>query len=221
MTAPQLSPGSAVASWPPGLPRSLDYPRVPVGSILRAAVRRWGDRTAFLHHDVPLTFTELGRRAHAVANWLADAGIVRGDVVAVHLPNCRQYPAVYYGIQLAGATFSPTNPLLPPAELAAQLTDAGARVLITWEQALPAVRSALPATGIGTVIVTGAPHVADFAARLDLAEGEVDLADLLAADDTDRRLDAGVDVAADLAHLAYTGGTTGVSKGVELPHRAV
>src|SRR3954454_9678159 len=208
MTATQ----SATASCPPGLPRSLDYPQVPGGSILRAAVRRWGDRTAFLHHDVPLTFSELGRRAHAVANWLADAGVGRGDVVAVHLPNCRQYPAVYYGLLLAGATFSPTSPLLPPAELAAQLTDAGARVLVTWEQVLPVVRTALPATDVQTVVVTGAPHVVDFAARLDLADGEIDLAELLAADGTDRHLDADVDVAADLAHLAYTGATTGVSK---------
>jgi long-chain acyl-CoA synthetase len=218
MTATQ----SPTASWPAWLPRTLDYPQVPVGSILRAAVRRWGDKPAFIHHDVPLTFTELGRRAHAVANWLADHGIGRGDVVAVHLPNCRQYPAVYYGVLLAGATFSPTNPLLPPAELAAQLADAGARVLVTWEQVLPVVRAAVPATQVETVVVTGPAHVLDFAARLEgLGENEVDLAELLAGDDTDRHLDAGVDVTSDLAHLAYTGGTTGVSKGVELLHRNV
>src|SRR5919205_1163493 len=198
MSASQDPTTTQPSTWPPGLPRSLDYPLVPVGSILRAAVRRWGDRTAFLHHDVPLTFTELGRRACAVANGLTARGIGRGDVVAVHLPNCRQYPAVYYGVLLAGATFSPTNPLIPAPDLAAQLTDAGARVVVTWEA-----------------------HARDLAARLDLEVGEVDLADLLAGDPTDRHLDAGLDPAADLAHLAYTGGTTGVSKGVELPHRNV
>jgi long-chain acyl-CoA synthetase len=221
MTATQDAPTPIVHSWPPGLPRSLDYPAVPVGSILRAAVRRWGDRTAFVDHDVPLTYTELGARAHAVANWLADHGVGRGDVVAVHIPNCRQYPAVYYGVLLAGATFSPTNPLLPAADLAAQLTDAGARVLVTWDQVLPLVRSALAATPVETVVVTGEAHTLDLGARLELEPGEVDLADLLAGDPTDRHLDADVDTAADLAHLAYTGGTTGVSKGVELPHRAV
>ena len=71
------------------------------------------------------------------------------------------------------------------------------------------------------MIVTGEAHTLDFAARLELEDGDVDAADLLAADPTDRHLDADVDVAADLAHLAYTGGTTGVSKGVELPHRNV
>jgi long-chain acyl-CoA synthetase len=216
------APATTAASWPPGLPRSLDYPQVPVGSILRAAVRRWGDRPAFIDHDVPLTFTELGARAHAVAGWLADHGVGRGDVVAVHIPNCRQYPALYYGIMLAGATFSPTNPLLPAPDLAAQLTDAGATVLITWDQVLPFVRSALAPTPVRTVVVTGEAHTLDFAARLDgLEDGDVDAADLFAADPTDRHLDADIDPAADLAHLAYTGGTTGVSKGVELPHRNV
>jgi long-chain acyl-CoA synthetase len=220
MTSTQ-APTPTVASWPPGLPRSLDYPVVPVGSILRAAVRRWGERPAFIDHDVPLSFTELGARAHAVAGWLADHGIGRGDVVAVHIPNCRQYPPLYYGILLAGATFSPTNPLLPAPELAAQLTDAGATVLITWDQVLPFVRGALAATPVQTVVVTGEAHTLDFAARLELEDGDVDAADLLAADPTDRHLDADLDVAGDLAHLAYTGGTTGVSKGVELPHRNV
>ena len=44
MTATQPAPDTTTRSWPPGLPRSLEYPEVPVGSILRAAVRRWGDR---------------------------------------------------------------------------------------------------------------------------------------------------------------------------------
>src|SRR3954467_8504364 len=113
----------------------------------------------------------MGRRAHATASWLAGKGMGRGDVVAVHIPNCRQYPAVYYGIMLAGATFSPTNPLLPAADLAAQLTDAGARVLITWDQVLPFVRPVLAATPVAPVVVTAEAHILDFAARLGRPEG--------------------------------------------------
>jgi long-chain acyl-CoA synthetase len=209
------------SSWPPGLPRSLDYPDAPVGSILRAAARRWGDRPAFIDHEVPLSFGEMAERAHAVAGWLADHCVGRGDVVAVHIPNCRQYPPVYYGVMLAGAVFSPTNPLLPAVDLAAQLTDAGAKVLITWDQVLPFVRGALAQTPVEMVVVTGEGHIPDFATRLDLGDGDIDLADLLAGDPTDRHLDADIDPSGDLAHLAYTGGTTGVSKGVELPHRNV
>ncbi len=212
--------------WPPGLPRHLDYPQVPVGSVLRAAVRRWGGRTAFTQDGVELSFTELGRRAHAVAAGLAERGVGRGDVVAVHLPNCLQYPAVYYGVLLAGATFSPTNPLLAPGELAHQLADAGARVLVTWEPALPVVQAAIGGTAVQTVIVTGPAQITDPDAPvalvdLGLTDRPVSLAELLAADPADAHRDAGVDPARDLAHLAYTGGTTGVSKGVALPHGRV
>jgi long-chain acyl-CoA synthetase len=126
-------------------------------------------------------------------------------------------------VLLAGAVFSPTNPLLPPAGLTAQLVDAGARALVTWEPALPVVRAALTGTDVQTVVVTGPQQIADPTAGVDLAglPRGVSLADLLAADPTDVHRDAALDPAADLAHLAHTGGTTGVSKGVELPHRAV
>src|SRR3954464_8922288 len=98
MTATQDAPTPTAHSGPPGLPRSLEYPSVPVGSILRAAVRRWGDRTAFIDHDIPLTFTELGSRAPAVAGGVADQGVGRGAVAPAPPPTCRQYPPLYYGI---------------------------------------------------------------------------------------------------------------------------
>ena len=96
-------------------------------------------------------------------------------------------------------------------------------MLITWDQVLPFVRGALAATPVRDGRSSPARRTPSTSrARLDgLEDGDVDAADLLAADPTDRHLDAAVDPAADLAHLAYTGGTTGVSKGVELPHRNV
>src|SRR3954466_7252392 len=146
---------------PPGLPRSLDYPDVPVGAILLGSARRWPDRVGWIDPTAPegsqqLTFAAAAARAAQFAHALRSRGIGRGDVVAVHAPNCIDYPVVYYGILLAGATFSPTNPLLPPDDLAFQLTDCGARVVVTWSIAAPAiagVRDRIPAelvVGIAT-----------------------------------------------------------------------
>src|SRR3954467_10688539 len=117
MTATQSAPTPAASSWPPGLPRSLDYPEVPVGSILRAAVRRWGDRTAFIDHDVPLTFTELGARAHAVAGWLADHGGGRGGGPGGGGGRVRRRP----------------HPKLPPVPAAVLRDPAGRRDLLPHE----------------------------------------------------------------------------------------
>ena len=118
---------------------TLDYPEVPVGALLAGSARRFGDRTAMHFAERELGFAELYERACAFAHALGDAGIGRGDVVAIHLPNCPQYAIAYYGILLSGAAFSPTNPLLPPADLAAQLADCGAVAAVTW---VPAERSA-------------------------------------------------------------------------------
>ena len=149
-------------------------------SILTGSARRYGERIAFRRGAATLSFTQLADRAHRFAAALAVRGVGRGARVAVVLPNCLEYPVAYFGIQLAGATFVPVNPLLPADARAAQLADAGA-------------------------IFTVLPGVVD---------------ELVAAT-PDGVAGAEVDVYADLAHISYTGGTTGLSKGVRLPHRNV
>ncbi|WP_158885253.1 class I adenylate-forming enzyme family protein [Amycolatopsis anabasis] len=168
-------------SWPPGLPRTLDYPDVPVGSIAAGAARRYGERTAFAHGDRSLSFAEVYQAACRFARALAERGIGPGDTVAVRLPNCLAYPVAYFGVQLAGATFSPANPLLPPDDLAAQLDDSRAvEVLDDPARVESAAFGGEPVT----------PPQVRFDPRT-------------------------------LANLGYTGGTTGRSKGVRIPHRNV
>ena len=196
---------------PPGFARSLDYPRVPVGAILLGTARRWPDRVGWIDPDAgrEMTFGQCASRAAQFANALRARGVGRGDVVAVHAPNCLDYPVVYYGILLAGATFSPTNPLLPPDDLAFQLADCNAKAVVTWSiaaGAIAAVRDRIPAElviGIGTK-----------------DNVDVELEEFVAGQSTEAPT-VDIDVDKDLAHLAYTGGTTGRSKGVELPYRNV
>jgi long-chain acyl-CoA synthetase len=198
---------------------SLDYPEVPVGALLAGAARRFGERTAVHYYGRELTYAQLQSRAAAFANALGAAGIGRGDVVAIHLPNCPQYPIAYYGTLLAGATFSPANPLLPPADLAAQLADCGAVAAVTWAPVAPALAAVRHRTAVRLVLVTDRAQALDPALRVALDAGQ-DFEEFHAAAPTTPP-DVPIDVYADLAHLAYTGGTTGRSKGVQLPHRNV
>ncbi len=202
-------PDTTTQLRPPGLPAHLDYPLTDIGAILRGAAIRYGERVAFHHDGAELTYTELLARAAQVANGLRAHGIGDDDVVAVHMPNCLDYPAVYYGILLAGAVFTPANPLLPPEDLAFQLTDSGAAAVVTWglaAQVLAAVRERLPAR----LIVTVDAELPDAVSLPALREGQSDTPPAVT-----------IDPATHLAHLAYTGGTTGRSKGVELTHRHV
>ena len=126
---------------------------------------------------------------------------------AVHLPNCPQYPIAYYGILLAGATFSPANPLLPRRDLAAQLADCGAVAVLTWGPAAPALgRGPRPhrrATGAADRPRPGprpgAPGRDRRPRRCHRLRG-------LHRRRPHHRPGVAVDAATDLAHLAYTGG---------------
>lgn len=198
---------------------TLAYPEVPVGALLAGSARRFGDRTAIHFAGRELSFAALHERACAFAHALGGAGIGRGDVVAVHLPNCPQYAIAYYGILLSGATFSPTNPLLPPPDLAAQLADCGAVAAVTWGPAAPALAAVRDRTAIRLVLVTDREQALDPAHRTAV-DGMADFEAFHADAPTDAPA-VEIDVHRDLAHLAYTGGTTGRSKGVQLPHRNV
>ena len=178
--------------WRTWVPERLAYPEVPVGALLDGAARRYGDRVAFRHHDRTLTFTGLWRAASGFAHHLHARGVVPGDVVGVHLPNVLAFPVAYYGILLAGATFTPVSPQLPPDGVAAQLADAGAVAVV----GLADVGAGVPliatdGVGFEGVADAEAPPVVD------------------------------VDPTVARAHLAYTGGTTGSPKGVVLTHANV
>ena len=197
---------TATRLLPPGLPVQLRYPRTDVGAILRGSAIRYGERVAFHHDGAELTYSQLLDRAAQFANGLRARGIGTGDVVAVHMPNCLDYPAVYYGILLAGAVFSPANPLLPPEELALQLADSEASAVVTWglaAQVLAAVRTRIPAH----LVITVDAELPNAVPMETLLQDQPSTPPALH-----------IDPATQLAHLGYTGGTTGRSKGVELTH---
>ncbi|MEJ8280674.1 class I adenylate-forming enzyme family protein [Pseudonocardia spirodelae] len=196
---------------------ALEVPALPATATLLGAAATFGDAVVLHQAGHEVTFRGLLARASAFAHALRADGIGRGDVVALHLPNCPQYAVAYWGTLLAGATVTPANPLLGPADLGAQLADAGAAVVVSWEAALPAVLAARPATALRRVLATGAqgdpqdlpPDVTGLGAHLGGHPA------------TPPDPDPGLDPDRDLAHLAYTGGTTGRSKGVRVAHRHV
>ncbi|RTL70786.1 MAG: acyl-CoA synthetase [Pseudonocardiaceae bacterium] len=199
---------------------TLEYPDVAVGAVLAGSARRFRDRVVVHYQGRELSYADLYARACAFGQALRATGIGRGDAVAIHLPNCPQYAIAYFGTLLAGATFTPANPLLPPEDLAAQLADSGARAAVTWAPVAPALLGVRDRTSVELVLVTDRDQGVDPAHRPPLPDGTLDFEDFHAAAATDP-FDPGVVPAADLAHLAYTGGTTGRSKAVQLTHRNV
>lgn len=210
-------------AWPDQWPRNLNYPEQPVYSFLDQTAARIPNRRAIVFGGMELTYSELKNLADRFANALISMGVKKGEKVAIHLPNCPQFAIAYYGALKAGAIFTPLSPLLAPKEVTYQLNDSEAKILISLDLVYPGVCAIVPDTKVETVITTS---IADCynsiiqplkpIEKIPLPD-TIDMAFLL-KEHSPEVPGIDIDVFRDLAHLAYTGGTTGLSKGVMLTH---
>jgi acyl-CoA synthetase (AMP-forming)/AMP-acid ligase II len=179
---------------------------VPLHHFLLEHARELGDKPALV--DGPsgrtLSYRQLAEGVERVAAGLAARGFGPGDVLAISSPNLPEYPLALYGAMAAGGAVTGANPLLTADELARQLTDSGACLLVTAPPFLETAKEAAARAGVGEVLVFGE------------ADGATPFASLLGTGPTPPVVE--IDPARDLAVLPYSSGTTGLSKGVELTH---
>jgi acyl-CoA synthetase (AMP-forming)/AMP-acid ligase II len=153
-----------------------------------------------------LSFGELHARVLRVAAALAERGIGRGDVVALHAPNSPSWATVFHGVLRANAVVTSVNVLSTAHEIAAQLAGSQARLVVTTAALLDRSAAAAKEAGLGD----------DAVVVLDGADGHPSLADLLACTAEPPAVAVDPD---DTAVLPYSSGTTGRAKGVILTHR--
>ncbi|WP_189036336.1 4-coumarate--CoA ligase family protein [Streptomyces daqingensis] len=193
-----------------------EYPDVPVvdepihDAVLGGSAAAHAARTALVDGTGggSLTYGELDGFSRRIAAALAEAGVRKGDVVALHSPNTVLFPAAFYGATRAGAAVSTVHPLATAKELARQLRDSSARWIVTVSALLETARQAAEeAGGVEEIFVC------------DRVEGHRSLLDM--RDSTAAEPHVEFDPAEDLAALPYSSGTTSMPKGVMLTHRNI
>jgi long-chain acyl-CoA synthetase len=210
-------------AWPKGRPKSLHYPVMPIYQFLNSTAARFPDRVAMRFAGMELTYQEFLTLSHKFAHALRARGVKKGDRVAIHLPNCPQFAIAYYAIIKLGGIFVPCSPLAGERELEHQLNDAGVTTLITLDLLAGVFDNILGNTRVKSLIVTSLadtyPPVSAPLKELTkppIEKGE-DFLKLLGEGDSDP-INEEIEPEKDIAHLAYTGGTTGLPKGVMVSH---
>jgi len=166
------------------------------------------DRTAIVFEGNRLTFNELNERTNRLANALAGLGIKKGDRVAILQVNCNQYVEAYYGAAKLGAIFVPLNFRAKKDELVHMLNHSEASVLFMGKRYVEMVNEMRPEL----------PLVKHYISIEGKREGMLDYEEMLAtASGEDVFTDIGDE---DITILMYTAGTTGLPKGVPLPHNS-
>ncbi len=215
-----------------GVPPTLTYPDITLGTVLHQTALKFPDHTALLFYGRKIAYSELDVLANRFARALHGLGITKGDRVALMLPNIPQMVIAYYGTIRLGAVAVPVNPLYHEHELEIQLKDSGAEMLVAVDMFYPVISPVLPKTSIRHLILCGIEDFLPFPlnllyplkARIDRQWVSVKrvppIYDFMALIRTEPAAAVDAEVSpGDTALLQYTGGTTGVPKGAVLTHR--
>jgi fatty-acyl-CoA synthase len=180
-----------------------------VGAMLRTAIRRFADRPALADKRTRWSYRDLGEAAGRMIAVFRALGLSKGDGVALLASNRIETWAVVTAAALMGLRYTPLHPLAAEDDQAFIVEDAEIKLLIVEGAKFAERGKALQSR------YAGLRHLVSFGPL----EGARDLIAEMAAAAPAPLTDEGDSNA--ICWLAYTGGTTGRSKGVMIPHRSI
>lgn len=188
---------------------------IPEVSITTFVSQKWDERPnkpAFIEGLTGrrVTYGELSDAIKRTAASLSQRGFSKGDVLAILSPNLPEYAVAFHAVALLGGIVTTVNPLYTETEIAHQLKDSGARLLVTMPHCLNKARAAAEHANIEELFIFDeGPGANDI-------NGATPFSSLL---DSDGNVpDVVINPREDLVALPYSSGTTGLPKGVMLTH---
>jgi long-chain acyl-CoA synthetase len=221
-----------LSSYDEGVPKTLEYPEKTLSELLQDVSAKYPQNPALYYFGSRIDYAGLNAKADRFANLLIKEGIKPGDRVALYLPNCPPCVIAFFGVLRAGAILTQLNPLYSASETAHQLKDSGAKYVISLDRFVPILRQVAGECGLKKVWITRInddfpiPLKWLYPLKAKKEKSWVDwpaeplftsfVKELAAASPQPVSVPLNMDAT---ALLQYTGGTTGVAKGVILTHR--
>jgi len=223
-----------LSSYPEGVPADIDPGKYSsIVKMMEESFKKYADRTAYSFMGKAQSYKQVDSLSLAFGIYLQGLGLVKGDRVAVMMPNVLQYPVAVAGILRAGYILVNVNPLYTARELEHQLKDSGAKAIVILENFASVLEKCVAATPVKHIVMCAMGD------QLGLLKGALvnyvvrnkkklvpafslpgavrfNAAIAKGSAGTLKKVTLKPD---DVAVLQYTGGTTGVSKGAVLLHR--
>lgn len=183
-----------------------------VGTLLDTLFKRYKNRTAFKIGGRAYTHEEIEGSVNKLANGLLSLGVQKGDRVVLMTTNCIEYVYADFAAAKIGLVKVPLDVMLSPKDIEYRIKDSEAKIVILDE-------FFYNKAGIFFKNYDFVKHVLCITGREDiLAQGASGYYQLLdSAPSTNPNMEIRPD---DLLAIMYTGGTTGVSKGVMHTHKS-
>lgn len=220
-----------LGAYPAGVPADIDVAQYPsLVHLMEESFQKYASRPAYSFMGKELSFAQADSLSQAFAAYLQGLGLVKGDRVAIMMPNVPQYPVAVAGILRAGFVVVNVNPLYTPRELEHQLKDSGAKAIVIIENFAHTLEQCIASTPVKHVVLTAMGDL------LGLLKGAIvnyvvrNVKKMVPAFSLPQAVRFNDAIAKgtrgsfkrpeirpdDVAVLQYTGGTTGVSKGAVL-----
>ncbi len=216
--------------WPDQVPHFLELPKTSVYSNLTISALRYPDHPAIIYYGTSLSYRELERQAEALAGYMQQAGVKRGDRVLLYMQNSPQFVIGFYAILRANAVVIPVNPMNRKAELEYLLEDTEATFALCGLELLENFSGLIGQGSLKQVVASAYSEYVSEPTSLELPDAVRLPSDIptgngvtawqaaLAEAQVPGPLTTGPD---DLCVIPYSSGTTGNPKGCVHTHHSV
>ena len=193
------------------------YPRAPIYKFLDDSAEAYPGQVAVEYLGKKIKYSELRNYVDRLANALAGLGVKKGDRVASILPNCPQFIMTDFAVSKTGAALVPCSTLHRVLDLEYEIGESGAETVVCSDEGLSLVDSIKGKTKLKNVIVTSPMDYSPTSPEAKQVPGAHQFKDLIAQHEPNPP-HVDINPMEDLAYLSFTGGATGVPKGVMITH---